>query len=41
VDVNDFPNYTGLDEAPEAIGGLLLSAAMRDARPDAGWSLAA
>jgi ribosomal protein S6--L-glutamate ligase len=41
VDVNDFPNYTGLDEAPEAIGGLLLSAAMRDARADAGWALAA
>jgi ribosomal protein S6--L-glutamate ligase len=41
VDVNDFPNYTGLEEAPEAIGGVLLSAAMRDARPDVGWSLAA
>jgi ribosomal protein S6--L-glutamate ligase len=25
VDVNEFPNYTGLDEAPEAIGALLLA----------------
>jgi ribosomal protein S6--L-glutamate ligase len=24
VDVNDFPNYTGIDEAPEAIGSLVL-----------------
>jgi ribosomal protein S6--L-glutamate ligase len=26
VDVNEFPNYTGLDEAPEVIGALLLAA---------------
>jgi ribosomal protein S6--L-glutamate ligase len=26
VDVNDFPNYTGVDEAPEAIGRLIVSA---------------
>ena len=24
VDVNEFPNYTGVDEAPEVIGGLVL-----------------
>ncbi|MCA1736313.1 MAG: ATP-grasp domain-containing protein [Actinobacteria bacterium] len=26
VDVNDFPNYTGVDDAPEAIGRLILNA---------------
>ncbi len=26
VDVNDFPNYTGVDEATEAIGGMLAAA---------------
>jgi len=26
VDVNDFPNYTGVDEAPDAIGRLIVSA---------------
>lgn len=25
VDVNEFPNYTGLDEAPDVIGALLLA----------------
>lgn len=27
VDVNEFPNYTGVDDAPEAIGALVLAAA--------------
>ncbi|HEY3019209.1 MAG TPA: hypothetical protein VGJ32_03410 [Solirubrobacteraceae bacterium] len=27
VDVNEFPNYTGVDEAPEAIGALVLAEA--------------
>jgi hypothetical protein len=31
VDVNEFPNYTGIDEAPEVIGRLLLKGA-RDSR---------
>jgi ribosomal protein S6--L-glutamate ligase len=29
VDVNEFPNYTGVDEAPAAIGALVLAAAER------------
>jgi ribosomal protein S6--L-glutamate ligase len=29
VDVNEFPNYTGIDEAPVVIGSLLLSEALR------------
>lgn len=33
VDVNEFPNYTGIDEAPEAIGSLLIS---RRSAPAAG-----
>ena len=31
VDVNDFPNYTGVDEAPEAIGAMLAAATVADA----------
>jgi ribosomal protein S6--L-glutamate ligase len=33
VDVNEFPNYTGVDEAPEAIGRLLLREAGRSTAP--------
>jgi glutathione synthase/RimK-type ligase-like ATP-grasp enzyme len=29
VDVNEFPNYTGVDEAPAAIGRLLLARSRR------------
>jgi ribosomal protein S6--L-glutamate ligase len=29
VDVNEFPNYTGLDEAPEAMAGIVLGALER------------
>jgi glutathione synthase/RimK-type ligase-like ATP-grasp enzyme len=32
VDVNEFPNYTGVDEAPAAIGSLLLTELRRQAR---------
>lgn len=31
VDVNEFPNYTGIDEAPAAIGSLVLAAMRRAA----------
>jgi ribosomal protein S6--L-glutamate ligase len=33
VDVNEFPNYTGVDEAPAAIGRLLLRESGRRSRP--------
>ena len=33
VDVNDFPNYTGADEAVDAIGSLLLSESVAGGRP--------
>jgi ribosomal protein S6--L-glutamate ligase len=33
VDVNEFPNYTGVDDAPEAIGDLVLAAAGLRAEP--------
>jgi hypothetical protein len=33
VDVNEFPNYTGIDEAPEVIGRLLLNGAGESQAP--------
>jgi len=33
VDVNDFPNYTGIEQAPERIGELLLALADRSVAP--------
>jgi ribosomal protein S6--L-glutamate ligase len=33
VDVNEFPNYTGVDEAPAAIGALVLAEARRPRGP--------
>jgi ribosomal protein S6--L-glutamate ligase len=35
VDVNEFPNYTGVDRAPEAIGRLLVRELRRHASPQA------
>jgi ribosomal protein S6--L-glutamate ligase len=34
VDVNEFPNYTGVEEAPATIGRLLLEEAARLSRPE-------
>jgi hypothetical protein len=33
VDVNEFPNYTGVEEAPSVIGRLLLDGALDPRAP--------